>query len=88
MTEKITKDMLIEQRLRKALHIDFLQIKNESAKHAGHAGDNGSGESHYVITISAQELNALPRLQRHRKVLEILGPNITKETHSISLNIR
>ncbi len=31
----------------------ILEIINDSAQHAGHAGDDGSGESHFTIVIEA-----------------------------------
>lgn len=88
MTEEKSKQKIMEERLRGALNISFLQIENQSALHSGHMGDDGSGESHYKIKLDSSDLQSLSRLAKHRKVLEILGDDITGHTHSISLNIK
>jgi BolA protein len=46
----------IEARLTAAFHPSVLVVVNESHRHAGHAGDDGSGESHFHITIRAEAL--------------------------------
>lgn len=83
----LSRQDLIQQRLEEAFTIHHLQIENHSTKHQGHAGDDGSGESHFLISISAPELNDLNRVQKHRKVMHALGQDITKEVHSISIKI-
>ncbi len=88
MTEYTSRQKIMEDRLRASLQIEFLQIENQSAHHHGHAGDDGSGESHYKITISSPDLNDMNRLQQHRKIFDLLGANITKQTHSISIKIK
>lgn len=85
MTKNISKEDLMKKRLHDSLDIQFLEIDNQSAKHLGHAGDDGTGESHYLITISCENLNDLTRIQRHRKVFEIIGSDIVEATHSISI---
>ncbi|MFT5744639.1 MAG: BolA protein, partial [Paracoccaceae bacterium] len=46
----------IHTALTDALAPDALEVVNESHLHAGHAGDDGSGESHWRIVISAPAL--------------------------------
>ena len=43
----------IEQRLLAAFSPDRLEVINESDQHAGHSGDDGTGESHFRIVIRA-----------------------------------
>ena len=45
MTDKI------KRKIESAFSPDLLEIRNDSDKHRGHAGDNGSGESHFHLTI-------------------------------------
>lgn len=82
--------MGLETEIRAALESAFsperLEIVNESHRHAGHAGDDGSGESHWHVTIRAPALAALGRVQRHRAVHAALGPAILNRLHAIALD--
>ena len=76
----------IETRLTQAFSPTDLLITNESHRHAGHSGDDGSGESHFAIRIRAEALAALPRLARHRTVQAALG-DLNQRIHAIALDI-
>ncbi|HEX8640303.1 MAG TPA: BolA/IbaG family iron-sulfur metabolism protein, partial [Allosphingosinicella sp.] len=43
----------IEKRLREALAPIRLAVINDSDRHRGHAGHDGSGESHFTVEIEA-----------------------------------
>jgi len=82
--------MTVKQEIEKILQERFapasLEVINESYKHAGHAGDDGSGESHFRIVISG----AIPgntRLEKHRNIIEGLG-RITKHIHAIQIELK
>ena len=76
----------IETRLTRAFQPSALQVINESHAHAGHAGDDGSGASHFAIRIRAASLAALPRIARHRAVHAALG-DLNQRVHAIALDI-
>jgi BolA family transcriptional regulator, general stress-responsive regulator len=76
----------IEFRLTSAFHPTALTVTNESHLHAGHGGDDGSGESHFAIHIRAEPLAALSRLARHRAVQKALG-DLNTRIHAIALDI-
>lgn len=76
----------METRLRQAFAIQQLEIINESYKHAGHAGDDGSGESHFRIVIRAPEFAAMGRVARHRAVHAALG-DLNTRVHALALDI-
>ena len=65
-----------------------LEILNESARHAGHAGDDGSGESHWRVRIEAEAFADLSRLERHRRVHAALGEAILGRIHALALEVR
>lgn len=65
-----------------------LNVINESHKHAGHAGDDGSGESHWQVVIAAPALAPMTRIARHRAIHTALGPQIMGRLHALSLTIR
>ena len=62
-----TRVAMIEQRLRSALAPIRLDVVDESAQHAGHAGAQ-SGGGHYALTIVAAQFSGHNAVQRHRMV--------------------
>lgn len=76
----------IEARLRAAFAPDRLEVENESQRHAGHAGDDGSGESHFRILIRAETFAPMTRLARHRAVHAALG-DLNQRVHAIALDV-
>lgn len=83
--------MALETEIREALgrlapqHLDVI---NESALHSGHAGDDGSGESHWRIVIKAAALDDMSRLARHRAVHAALGPEVIGRIHALAIEIQ
>lgn len=84
--------MGLAQQIRGALEGAFspteLEVINESHLHAGHAGDDGTGESHWKVVIAADALGDMSRLARHRAVHAALGPQIIGQLHALTLDIR
>lgn len=78
----------IRARLEAAFETDALEVRNDSAAHAGHAGDDGTGESHFHVTIAAPELSALGRVAKHRAVHAAIGPDLMRRIHALSLTVR
>ncbi len=76
----------IESRLTRAFQPSELTVVNESQRHSGHSGDDGSGESHFAIRIRAAALAALSRVERHRAVQAALG-DLNLRVHAISMDI-
>jgi BolA family transcriptional regulator, general stress-responsive regulator len=81
--------MLIESTLRARLEAAFqptaLEIVNESHKHAGHAGDDGTGESHFRLMIRAGALAPMSRVERHRAVHRAIG-DLTTRIHALAID--
>ncbi len=73
--------------LTQAFAPDALEVVNESHLHAGHSGDDGSGESHWRVVMRAPAMDGLTRLQRHRAVHAALGPQIIGHLHALSLDL-
>jgi BolA family transcriptional regulator, general stress-responsive regulator len=76
------------QRIRSRLESRFapqaLELIDESARHAGHAGAR-TGRGHFRVRIVAAAFDALPRLQRHRLVYEALGPVMEQDIHALTI---
>ncbi|MFQ6553387.1 BolA family protein [Aestuariibius insulae] len=65
-----------------------VSVRNDSTSHAGHMGDDGSGESHFHVTIAAPALGDMSRVARHRAVHAALGPDLIGRIHALALDIR
>lgn len=76
----------IRVRLTAAFAPETLEIANDSHRHAGHAGDDGSGESHFRVMIRAGAFAPMTRVQRHRAVHLALG-DLTTRIHALALDI-
>lgn len=84
--------MRLEQQIRARLTAAFapvrLEVVNESHRHAGHAGDDGSGESHFRVAIAAPVFGPMSRLERHRAVHAALGRDLTARIHALALDVQ
>ncbi|MDG1117591.1 MAG: BolA family transcriptional regulator [Flavimaricola sp.] len=78
----------IRDRLEGAFQPTVLEVINESAKHSGHAGDDGSGESHWRVVIAAADLVPLSRIDRHRAIHKALGPEVIGRLHALALEVQ
>ena len=75
----------IEQRLRAVLAPTRLAVINDSAKHRGHMGDDGSGESQFTVEIEAPQFAAMTRLARQRAVNAALGDLMRDRIHALAI---
>jgi len=64
---------------------EHLEVINESHMHAGHSGDDGSGESHWRVVIGATSLEGKSRLAKHRAVHDALGKGIIDRLHALAI---
>jgi len=78
----------IDQRLRAALAPEELVIVNDSARHSGHTGDDGSGESHFTVRIVASALAGMSRLQRQRAVNTALADLLRDRIHALAIEAK
>lgn len=62
-----------------------LEIINDSAQHSGHAGDDGSGESHFTVVIEAASFIGMTRLARQRAVIAALGDIVGQRVHAVAI---
>lgn len=74
----------IRDRLTQALQPESLEIIDESAKHAGHAGA-ASGGGHFIVHIVAAAFKDKTLIQRHRLVYAALGDMMHHDIHALSI---
>jgi len=75
----------IRQLLTQSFQPELLEIIDNSAGHAGHAGAK-SGGGHYHVTIVAQAFTDKSLVQRHQLVYQALGDLMKQEIHALGIN--
>jgi BolA protein len=75
----------MEARLKAALAPTRLELVNDSAKHRGHMGDDGSGESHFSLLIEAAAFAGMSRVARQRAVYAALGDIMESRVHALAI---
>ena len=83
----ITADALT-QRLQERLNPVFLEVLDESAAHAGHAGANDTGlGTHFRVRIQSPVFTGKSRLARHRLVYDVLQEFIDQGLHALAIEV-
>ena len=89
MQDSAATPMRVEQ-LRALLTARFaprqLDIKDDSAAHAGHAGAREGG--HYRVRIVAEEFRGRTRVESHRLVYDAVAELIGRGIHALSIDAR
>ncbi|MBM5571347.1 MULTISPECIES: BolA family protein [Deefgea] len=67
-----------------ALNPESIDIFDDSASHAGHAGA-ASGGGHFDVTIVSAIFAGKKSLERHRMVYQPLADLIPKQIHALSI---
>jgi len=60
-------------------------LTNDSASHHGHAGDDGSGESHFSLHIEWAGFAGQSRVARQRAVNKALGDLPGQRVHALAI---
>jgi len=72
--------------LERALAPHSLEIVDDSARHAGHAGARGGG--HYRVTLVAEAFRGRSQLERHRLVYAAVAPLLSGAVHALNIVAR
>ena len=86
MTGPLTQE--IEALLSAAFTPIHLAVINDSAKHHGHSGDDGSGGSHFTVEIESAVFAGISRLERQRMVNRALGDIPGQRVHALAVKAR
>lgn len=78
----------IEALLTAAFAPTRLAVINDSAKHNGHSGDDGSGASHFTVEIESAAFAGVSRLNRQRMVNAALGDIPGQRVHALAVKAR
>lgn len=77
----------LKARLQEALAPAQLEIVDETARHAGHAGAAGGG-GHYIVHIVAGAFEGKSPVQRHRLVFDAVGDMMHSDIHALSIQAK
>ena len=78
----------IRERLSERLQPTALQVVDESAAHAGHAGASPTGAgSHMRVRVASPLFTGLSRVQRHRLVYDALQDFIDQGLHALAIEL-
>ncbi|WP_341475865.1 BolA family protein [Zavarzinia aquatilis] len=77
----------IRARLESALDGAEVTVIDDSARHAGHAGANEAGESHFNVRVRAPAFAGQGRVARHRLVNGLLADEFGKGLHALQLTL-
>jgi BolA protein len=88
MTSKAPLHELMAARLRERLAPTRLEVIDESALHAGHAGANESGSgTHFRVRIASPAFDGLSRVARHRLVYDALHDFFAAGVHAVAIEV-
>ena len=65
-----------------------LDLVDESAQHAGHAGARPGGNTHWRLEIVSKSFSGKPTVARHRMVYQALGELMQHPIHALAISAR
>ena len=77
----------IAAKLKFGLNPSFIEVKDISHHHAGHAGWREGGGTHFHVTMTAAAFEGKSRLQQHRMVNELLAEELASGVHALQLKL-
>lgn len=88
-TDTIPTASAIESTLNATLNPTQLEVIDESADHAGHAGSNGLGHgTHFRVRIGSAAFAGKSRVAQHRLVYDSLQKFIDAGLHALAIEIQ
>jgi BolA protein len=64
----------------------LIELRDDSASHAGHPGA-ASGGGHYELRLVSAQFAGLSKIARHRLVYHLLGDLMQREIHALAMNL-
>jgi BolA family transcriptional regulator, general stress-responsive regulator len=75
----------IHNKLTTAFAPTHLEVVDDSARHAGHAGATPGGESHFNVFIESAAFAGVTRVARQRMVYGVLAAELAGQVHALSV---
>ena len=77
----------ITRKLQFALNPEVLEVVDDSARHEGHVGHRHAGETHFNVMAVSAAFEGLSRVERQRKVHEVLAEELAGPVHALSCKL-
>ena len=78
-------EQIVFQCLTEAFSPMFLEVRNESEQHIGHAGAQG-GAQHLFIRIVSAQFSGINAVQRHRLIYNALLDLMPNQIHAVRID--
>jgi BolA protein len=85
MTEAVSVAHVLRMKLNAAFSPLALDVVDDSARHAGHAGARPGGETHFNVRIVSDAFKGMSRVERQRKVYAVLAAELEGGVHALAL---
>lgn len=81
-----------EERIRAILTQAFapshIELRDDSARHAGHAGAAPGGQTHYSLVIRSPAFSGLSKVAIHRKIYALLAGEFSDGLHAFTIEAK
>jgi stress-induced morphogen len=77
------KDIIYEKL--KVLNPVFIEVRDESDKHIGHANYTGK-PSHFELKIVSEVFNGMSRIAMHQEIYKILKEEMKSDIHALQID--
>ena len=81
----MTREMRIRDTLTRIFAPETLEVTDDSARHAGHAGAAPEGETHFNVRITSAKFAGMSRVARQRAINKALAAEFDTGLHALSI---
>ncbi|HEX8374518.1 MAG TPA: BolA family protein [Geminicoccaceae bacterium] len=75
----------LRRRLEAGLAPERVEVEDQSAQHAGHAGARPGGETHFRVLVVSPAFAGRGRVERQRLVYAAAGDLLREDIHALSV---
>jgi BolA protein len=75
----------LRRRLETGLAPERVEVEDQSAQHAGHAGARPGGETHFRVLVVSAAFAGRGRVERQRLVYAAAGDLLREDIHALSV---
>ena len=83
-TTSMNRVQQIETLLVRGLGATTVEVEDDSARHAGHAGAR-SGGGHFNVVVVADRFRGMTTIERHRAVYDAVDEMMPAEIHALAI---
>ena len=78
----------VRELLTHAFAPSFVEVRDDSARHRGHAGFRAGEQTHLVVHLVAPAFQGTSRIERERQVQKVLAPLFAEGLHALNLKLQ